>query len=51
METDTCDFGCECDSPSQVDPVELSREELVRLLEEKIQRVKRMKGQLVPTAD
>jgi len=44
METEfECEFGCECDAPRQPERAELSREEVVRLLEEKIQRIQRMR--------
>jgi hypothetical protein len=34
-----CEFGCECDAPRQPVKTELSHEEVVQLLEEKIQRI------------
>lgn len=42
METEfECEFGCECDAPRQPERAELTRDEAVRLLEEKIQRILR----------
>jgi hypothetical protein len=44
METEfECEFGCECDAPRRPVREELSREEAAQLLEEKIQRIQRMK--------
>lgn len=36
-----CEFGCECDAPRRPERAELTREQAVQLLEEKIQRILR----------